>query len=483
MNGVNYYAQVFMFATPLEYKEYKTNCDSRQQFNFTSIFPTITSENDWICENDDKPNHIEMVFWSGNIVGFLIWGYTNDRFGRRPTVVVSHLVYILGNVTTFVATNFYSLMVCRFLVGAAHMTVSHLPYMLVLEYCEERARIIPLWTIMFSYSLSSILTPLLAMYLNSWRVLLAIATLPNLIVVVADLCQFIPESIRWLICKGKHSEAMNILLKIARWNKVRLNESDKTDMENTIKSLIKYEESEMSKDKDIMNVVLNHKRFFMRAFMTLILTFVAYTCYYGHVGNTSNIGNENIFLPFVYGATMEMGVVFSIPLLLNKIGRRCTLIFMLVAATIFSCMYAFWPKDLMEYNIIFAVLSRVCAAGSYYACLQFASEIFPTEIRGKGSSAFEISGGIGLFIQPQINYLAKSVHPSTPILIYGGLCMIAMVFGLLLPETADEVLPQTIEEANIFGTHQSCTHCIMCNPTASSSKSSQENITASIGGE
>ena len=78
---------------------------------------------------------------------------------------------------------------------------------------------------MFSYSLSSILTPLLAMYLNSWRVLLAIATLPNLIVVVADLCRFIPESIRWLICKGKHSEAMNILLKIARWNKVRLNVS------------------------------------------------------------------------------------------------------------------------------------------------------------------------------------------------------------------------------------------------------------------
>ena len=63
--------------------------------------------------------------------------------------------------------------------------------------------------------------------------------------------------------------------------------------------------------------------------------------------------------------------------------------------------------DLIEYNIIFAVLSRVCAAGSYYACLQFASEIFPTEIRGKGSSAFEISGGIGLFIQPQINYLVS----------------------------------------------------------------------------
>ena len=70
-------------------------------------------------------------------------------------------------------------------------------------------------------------------------------------------------------------------------------------------------------------------------------------------------------------------------------------------------IYFLFPIDLIEYNIIFAVLSRVCAAGSYYACLQFASEIFPTEIRGKGSSAFEISGGIGLFIQPQINYLVS----------------------------------------------------------------------------
>ena len=31
---------------------------------------------------------------------------------------------------TFVLTNFWPLLLCRFLVGAAHMTISHLPYML-----------------------------------------------------------------------------------------------------------------------------------------------------------------------------------------------------------------------------------------------------------------------------------------------------------------------------------------------------------------
>ena len=76
---------------------------------------------------------------------------------------------------------------------------------------------------MFSYSLSSIMTPLLSMYMSSWRILLAIATVPNLIVIVADLCKIIPESIRWLICKGKEDEAMHTLLKIAKWNSVKLN--------------------------------------------------------------------------------------------------------------------------------------------------------------------------------------------------------------------------------------------------------------------
>ena len=75
-----------------------------------------------------------------------------------------------------------------------------------------------------------------------------------------------------------------------------------------------------------------------------VFRFVAYTCYYGHVGNTGNIGNGNLFLPFVYGATMEMGVVFSIPLLLNKLGRKWTLLMMLLAATSFSCTFVFWPK-------------------------------------------------------------------------------------------------------------------------------------------
>ena len=78
--------------------------------------------------------------------------------------------------------------------------------------------------------------------------------------------------------------------------------------------------------------------------------------------------------------------------------------------SIFHIIGSQLPELQGMWGTIFAVASRVCAAGAYYACLQFASELFPTEIRGKGSSAFEISGGLGLFIQPQINYLVRVCH-------------------------------------------------------------------------
>ena len=43
-------------------------------------------------------------------------------------------------------------------------------------------------------------------------------------------------------------------------------------MKNIVNGLITVEKHEMAQDKDTLNVILNHKRFFMRALLTLILT-------------------------------------------------------------------------------------------------------------------------------------------------------------------------------------------------------------------
>ena len=72
-------------------------CDQGWNFDHRNVFNTITSEvittvkqffklsfiyilvqNNWVCEEDYKPMLIHTIFWIGNTVGCLLWGFTND---------------------------------------------------------------------------------------------------------------------------------------------------------------------------------------------------------------------------------------------------------------------------------------------------------------------------------------------------------------------------------------------------------------------
>ena len=51
-------------------------------------------------------------------------------FGRKPTVLLAHLMYLLGGLGTILLQDYHFLLCMRFLVGCAHHTVSHLPFLI-----------------------------------------------------------------------------------------------------------------------------------------------------------------------------------------------------------------------------------------------------------------------------------------------------------------------------------------------------------------
>jgi len=161
------------------------SCDVGWQYDHELIFPTISSQNDWVCEEDWRSTVVHTVFWIGNTVGCFLWGFTNDRFGRKPTVLITHGIYFLAGVATLFSQNYIYLCVCRFLVGCAHHTVSHLPYLLVIEYCGVESRTVPLMMMMISYSVASMTVPWVAMVLPSWRYLAVMAPAAVLPVLLA----------------------------------------------------------------------------------------------------------------------------------------------------------------------------------------------------------------------------------------------------------------------------------------------------------
>lgn len=436
---------VLNFVDNVDHKQ----CDEGWVYDHRMIFNTITSDSDWVCQDDWKPLFIQTIFWVGNTVGCCLWGFTNDYWGRKPTVLITHSVYFLAGIATIFAKDFVSLSICRFLVGSAHHTVSHLPYLLVVEYCGVKSRTFPLLMVMVSYSVASMTVPWLAFALNDWKQLAVIGSV--LILPIIAGYKLIPESPSWLLVKGRTEEAKVILKRVAKIN------GTIEDDDSTLFSEKELFFDETPDSKASLLTLFKTPNLRMNALRVNIICMMGYMCYYGHVQNTSNLG-DNHYMNYFLGALVEIPC-WSIPFLINKLGRRWPLLVLFTTSGVCGVAYGFVPEEFPWVSMTVALVGRLTVNAAYFICLQYASEIFPTVIRGQGIAMCEIVGGIAIFLSPSVVYLAK-VSPVLPLLILGVCSIAGALATFFLPETAQKSLPQTMEDGRDFGTDQSLCYCI-----------------------
>lgn len=99
------------------------------------------------------------------------------------------------------------------------------------------------------------------------------------------------------------------------------------------------------------------------------------------------------------------------------------------------------------------MMGRFCVNISYNIGLQYAAELLPTVIRAQGVAFIHIMGCVANIIAPFIVYLVV-ISPVLPLLLLGLLGIIGGCLALLLPETLDHELPQTLQDGEDFGRDQ-----------------------------
>ena len=79
---------------------------------------------------------------------------------------------------------------------------------------------------------------------------------------------------------------------------------------------------------------------------------MGFMCYYGHVQNTSNLGEGNVYKSYFLGALVEIPC-WSVPFIIAKMGRRWPLLFLFTCSGICGVVYGFIPDDLprLEKNL------------------------------------------------------------------------------------------------------------------------------------
>ncbi|XP_050311256.1 organic cation transporter protein-like isoform X2 [Anthonomus grandis grandis] len=385
------------------------------------------------------------MFMVGVMLGSIIFGETSDRWGRKLTFLISSILQVLFGVIAAFAPEFWTFAVARMIVGAAASGVFLVAYVMGLEMVGSSKRLVAGMVVFIFFSGGYMLIALFAKLLPNWRHLQLALTLPGILFIF--YWWLIPESVRWLLSKNKTKEAKDIIQKCAKTNGV-------TIPDNILDDLLKEGEEEKSpKSESQMTAsvidLFKHSNLRKRSLIIFFDWCANNVTYYGLSWNTNNLGG-NPYLNFVISGAVETPANIFTLLTLNRWGRKKILCGSMIVAGSSLLATIITPSNLEWLIILLAMIGKISITVSYGTIYIFSAEQFPTVVRNAGLGASSTFARLGSIVAPYINIMAHYWKP-IPLLVFGSLAFTGGILSLILPETLNRKLPETIAEGEAFG--------------------------------
>lgn len=346
----------------------------------------------------------------GTIIGAFSVGWPSDRFGRRPTLMLMAVLFLISGVGCAFAGTQPVLAWMRFVGGLAIGGASVVVPLYIVEVSpgHVRGRLVAMnqLNIVFGILVSYISNYFVAEAMQShgwlcgaceglakvfasspmtteqvmWRVMLGVESLPAFAFLL--LLFTIPESPRWLVRAGRHQDARRVLELIGDAAPQRtLAEIDET----------------LAEAESVGHVDLFQRRYLKPILLAFFIAFF---------NQVSGINAINYYAPRIFenfvgaqsalAATIGVGTVnltFTILafFIIDKFGRRAMIIGGSVAMTVMHFLVA-WQLSLgSQANAVLAIGGILgfiaCFAISSGAVIWvFISEVFPNAVRAKGQA-------------------------------------------------------------------------------------------------
>uniref|UniRef100_A0A4X2K8D3 Major facilitator superfamily (MFS) profile domain-containing protein n=1 Tax=Vombatus ursinus TaxID=29139 RepID=A0A4X2K8D3_VOMUR len=185
-----------------------------------SIFTSsIVTEWDLVCDSQTLKSFSQSIFLAGNLVGYLIWGYLSDRFGRKGMLLPNFLMLAVSSTGTAFVQSFPVYCCFRFLFGSSVTGIMVGSGTLTQEWTTNQHR--PMVTVIFTlcFSMGHLFLGFVAYGIQEWRKFQLVMSAPFFAFFLASW--WLPESARWLIVQNRYDEALKVLTKVAKINGVK----------------------------------------------------------------------------------------------------------------------------------------------------------------------------------------------------------------------------------------------------------------------
>ncbi|KAJ4944025.1 hypothetical protein JOQ06_012573 [Pogonophryne albipinna] len=381
-------------------------CQNGWVYDNNNFKSTLATEWDLVCDKRRMNRATASIFFLGVMFGAAAFGYLSDRFGRKRTLLIS---YMLTTVFGFAS----------------------------IEWVDIKHRTAVGILMSLDWSICTALLPVVAYFVNDWRVLTATATSPLILAMIT--WWWVPESARWLISNRKLKSAHFYLNKCA---KINGREQFMADLkpgvlsETTVlnKETRKYSYLDLIKTSQMRRLTL----------LTGILWFGVSCIYYGISLNVAGFG-VNIFVTQLIYGVIEIPAKIFICFTLNKIGRRMNQAGTLVLTGLCIFCNIFIPQEMTVFRTTVGTLGKMFAGGALTMVFLYTSELYPTVIRQSGLGYSSFMALTGVSVSPLIMVLEELWLP-LPGIVFSLVAFAAGLSACLLSETHNSRLPETIED-------------------------------------
>eukprot|EP01112_Ceratiomyxa_fruticulosa_P005765 TRINITY_DN1660_c0_g1_i2.p1 TRINITY_DN1660_c0_g1~~TRINITY_DN1660_c0_g1_i2.p1 ORF type:complete len:469 (-),score=75.92 TRINITY_DN1660_c0_g1_i2:102-1508(-) len=411
--------------------------DAFEMIMLSFLLPTLSKE--WGIDSI-QGGLITSSASAGMLIGAGVWSILGDIIGRKPSFLLTVLVSSLFGLASAFSPHYWVLLVLRCGVGFGLGGNLPIAYSIFLEYLasERRGLLCVLLSgffpigVMFSSALALAVLPTLG-----WRWLLAFSSVPGFLLLLFR--STIPESPRYLMVVGKQEEAWNVLKIVAK-------ENGKIIPEHIEMSPIHLPRKEKG-----FGHIQSLKILFNRKYIRTTLTFwnIWFFASIGYYGVSTwlpsylekmGISSNDVYANFIVVGFGQLVGLIGTSLVVDKIGRRVTLVVLFLATSAFSILFAVSRGEWMV--ILFAVLINLTNNGASGVVYTVTPEAFPTKVRSTGIGSCSVWNRTAGMIAPVLGGALLKMPIAISFTLWAGAYFVAAFLAFIIPETTGASLDE-----------------------------------------
>ncbi|XP_068627096.1 putative transporter SVOPL [Battus philenor] len=412
----------------------------------------------------------------GAVLGGIVGGFLGDKFGRRRMLFITLLSSSLMNALASISVNWIMLLILQFIASFCAGSIYTLSMTILSESVamSKRNLVVLLVTSIFLLSQGvmaviaipiipltfSIYLPALDIYWNSWRTLLLVYSIPNLLGVLGLL--FLMESPKYMFSQGYEREAVDIIKAIHRMNRGRsagelkingliLDAQEINAAASTRNQIVPLFKMPLLKYTIIMSCLFLFNQ--IGAFAVWLPTIANQFVDIVQTGEGTNkslcavlsdsmntpvdpdavpcsLNMLSLLIVLVVGALKSV-INALLSLVVNRVGRRNMAMIVVIIASISGIVTNLIPNAYASGVFFIIFLVGVLIMGLYTA---ITLALFPTHLRALAVAVAMTAGRIGTFVSVQILNMLLETNCDVGFYVFSSILASSAIVAAILPD-------------------------------------------------